>query len=118
MDENRYNLIKKRYNYLYNGKKYISIIKYGLLDDLKEFILNTPEFEIIEISSKYRDKKGRTALHWACIFGKYDIVDYLVNSGYDILGLDYCGNTPFWYAVFKRRKLVVNYLIDRLHINL
>ena len=46
----------------------------------------------------FQDRFNRTILHYACIHGDFDIVDYLLKAGADPCAQDKLGNNPMHYA--------------------
>ena len=44
-----------------------------------------------------QDKRSRTILHYACIFGDFDATDSLLKPGVDTCVQDIHGNTPMHY---------------------
>lgn len=48
----------------------------------------------------FKDKEGKTALHWACTYGHFKAVETLIYNGADIHARDYMGSTPL-HAVAK-----------------
>jgi 26S proteasome non-ATPase regulatory subunit 10 len=59
------------------------------------------------------DKNGFTPLHWAVIFGKKDMIEYLIGKGADIKGLNKAlrGWTPLQSALFAYNNDVSNQLV-------
>jgi ankyrin repeat protein len=48
-----------------------------------------------------QDKKGKTPLHFACIYNNFEITQFLINKGANIHLKDENGNTPLFDAVFN-----------------
>ena len=69
------------------------------------------------------DKKGRTTLHHAAIYGYMNVVNFIVNEVINVLEKeehkeamlnvpDYKGRTPLFHAAVEKRLEVVQYLIE------
>lgn len=66
-----------------------------------------------------RDQYNRTFLHLAAAGGNCQLVQFLVNQGLDVNGIDGTGWTPLHFAVEKRRLEVVRLLLrnERVNVN-
>lgn len=61
-----------------------------------------------------KDKSGLTALHFAAIYDRYNIVKALINNGAEIDAIDNIGNTPLWRAIMENSNetLTIRYLLE------
>jgi hypothetical protein len=59
------------------------------------------------------DKVGYTPLHWAAIYGKLDVVKYLVEKGTDVKAADKDGYTRLHLAAINGNLDVVKYLVEK-----
>ncbi|GBN35221.1 hypothetical protein AVEN_217563-1, partial [Araneus ventricosus] len=58
-----------------------------------------------------KDKNGRTALTWACIYGKIDATRFLIEKGADIKAKDLC--TPLHMAAIHADADMVTLLLTK-----
>ena len=79
--------------------------------DKCESIIKTNKKEPVPSVSS-RDNRGYSALHIACIFGKPNVVDYLINEGADVEMIDFRGATPLHCAAQRGHQ---NALLLLLH---
>lgn len=59
----------------------------------------------------YSDKVGRTALHYACAGGYYEVCEFLIKSGAKVNIADYKNWTPLHIAVTKMHKEIAELLL-------
>jgi ankyrin repeat protein len=60
------------------------------------------------------DDKGRTALHWAALWGQGEVVALLLGQGAQANSRDASGETPFMGACWKGRLAVVGMLLQHM----
>ena len=48
----------------------------------------------------YKEKDGRTAMHWAARNGKIEVMDYFLKSGVDVNVFTKDGTTPLMLACY------------------
>jgi ankyrin repeat protein len=78
---------------------------------LLQYLIDS-DMAIIDIESV--DNDGKTAMHWACQLGLYDIVSYLIECGpAKFLVQDKNGNTPLQLASRNGHLNVVKYLMEQ-----
>lgn len=83
----------------------------GKLDALKEKISSSARVEDI---TKKKDSTGRQALHWACVGGRKDIVEYLINEYNVPLNVaDESGWTPLIISSSIGNNDLVKLLLER-----
>ncbi len=69
--------------------------------------------ELLRLGADIEDKSnnGKTALHWACHWGHYPVVKFLVEKGANISTQDVTGMTPLMSATLHKHIVVVKYLL-------
>ncbi|KAK2145917.1 hypothetical protein LSH36_647g01004 [Paralvinella palmiformis] len=61
---------------------------------------------------RYRDRRGMNSLHYACIYGRKQLVELLLSSpDFDINQPDIHGNTPLHYAAMKGNATILEVLL-------
>lgn len=65
--------------------------------------------EVVNVNAELQN--GRTALHWACYYGKMGFVRQLVESGASVHVVDDEGCTPLFWAVYSGHANVVRTLL-------
>ena len=87
--------------------------KKGDLEKIQKILDENPEW------LDAQDKNGFTPLHWAVIFGKKDMIEYLCGKGADIKGLNKAlrGWTPLQSALFAYNNDVSDLLVSRGALN-
>ena len=86
------------------NKDLILAVSRGNLAAVKELIENGAK-----IDTRYN--KGKTPLHWACIYGNLKITAYLISKGADVNARDDDQATPLHLSAIKRNLDLVKYLI-------
>ena len=92
--------------------------RYGKDEDLSRFIFSTPVRRLPPhwvIPAPFRDPSlvGQTPLHIACLRGNKAVVQWLVQHGADINGLDRAGCTPLMYSTIANDNTdIASYLLD------
>ncbi|MBX9830407.1 ankyrin repeat domain-containing protein [Candidatus Babeliales bacterium] len=77
----------------------------GTLQDIEAFFneRNLDEQECFAVVNQADDGgRGMTSLHWACLMGKADIVDFLCVFGADVSMINGFGYSPAYYAIVAR----------------
>lgn len=66
-----------------------------------------------------QNENGWTALHYACFYGRLDIIQYLVQHCHAVVEIkDYTnGRTPLYYAIEKGSLKIVQYLVQECNGN-
>ena len=82
-------------------------VRKGFLGQVKTLLSHGSDFNLVES----RDKKGYTALHWACIKGHTDIVRFLIEAGADQNSVNNLGSSPLLLAAWKGHDEVVLVLL-------
>jgi hypothetical protein len=87
--------------------------KKGDLEKIQEILEENPE--LLDTP----DKSGFTPLHWAVIFGKKDMIEYLIGKGADIKGSNKAlrGWTPLQAALFAYNNDVADLLVAHGALN-
>ena len=65
-----------------------------------------------QVDPNISDLRGRTAMHFACVHGREDVVRLLLSSGADVASRDVNGNAPLHLAVLSNRIECVRVLLD------
>ena len=105
-------------------KALLTAAEIGNLEKMKMIVQAVEEFEMKENWIRQGDKKGRTTLHHACIYGYTNLITYLVNEVIEsfedadlrseLLNMpDYKGRTPLFHGAVEMRPDVVRFLIKR-----
>ena len=81
-------------------------VKHGDLQKMCDLIENGADIE-------EKDIDQRTLLHYACFWGKIEIVRYLVENGADIESKDIDQATPLYHACSVGNLPIVQYLIEK-----
>ena len=96
----------------------------GNLEKLRYIANAVEEFEMKDHWMTQGDKKGRTVLHHAAIYGYMNVMDFIIKDVIEsfedqdvrseLLNLpDYKGRTPLFYAAVESRVEIVRFLIER-----
>ena len=105
-------------------KALLTAAEIGNLDTMKLIVQAAEEFEMKYTWIRQGDKKGRTTLHHACIYGYMNLITYLVmdviesfeeaEDRSELLNMpDYKGRTPLFHGAIEMRTDVVRFLIKR-----
>ena len=95
----------------------------GNLEKLRYIVNAVEEFEMENHWMTQGDKKGRTTLHHAAIYGYMNVVTFIVNEVINVLEKeeekqdllnvpDYKGRTPLFHAAVEKRLEVVQFLVE------
>ncbi|MFT9820949.1 ankyrin repeat domain-containing protein [Lysinibacillus sp. NPDC056185] len=77
-------------------------------DDIVNYLVN------IGCNVNIKDASGLTALHFAAIYDRYNIVKVLIIRGAEIDAIDNLGNTPLWRAIMENSNetSTIRYLLE------
>ena len=76
-----------------------------------EKIVSVMENEKFEVDIS-EERMGCTALHYACFYNHFNIVDYLVSAGAPLDATTEAGRTPIAWAVEKKAYDIVGFLLE------
>ena len=77
------------------------------------FIEVFSSFEHAQIDPQSKNANGNTCLHIACIWGWYDIAEYLISKDFSINNQNNDGDTPIHLAIRNNKKRVFAILVKK-----
>ena len=81
----------------------------GNIDKVRECFVD----DTVDVNEK--DLGGKTALHYACMYGKYSTATLLLDHGADIEAVtNNCKSTPLMCACINGRTSIRKLLLDRI----
>ena len=95
------------YGKMFNMEELHAVGSEGPSTKVKEILQN----KVVNVSSK--DEQGKTALHYACQKGQFEIVKNLINRGADINIQTISKKTPLHLATERGSQEIVNFLLSK-----
>jgi acyl-CoA-binding protein len=74
---------------------------------------NLEELKRNELLATHTDENNMTVLHWAADRGHVEIIEYLLDAGFDCNLIDSEGSTPLHHAAYSGNKMSYAALVNR-----
>ncbi len=87
-------------------KKFGDYSAMGRLDDLKSMLSSEPSL----VHSRINGENNERPLHWACLNGDPEVVNFLIRNGAEVNAKNISNHTPLDRAIFDNHSDMVKYL--------